>query len=96
MIYRKRKEKSGYSLGFTKGKQFIKVELGKRVWYFAYGMPVFWTVTDIKEYRDWTGPYTIVSHLTRKDRVTVDRFKRHPNYDISFDRMLRLVSQAER
>ena len=91
MIYRKRLHKSNYSLGFTKGNQFIKLELGKRVWYFSYGMPVFWTLTDIREYRDWIGGYTMVTHLARKERVSVDRL-----VDATDNNVERLLMQAMR
>lgn len=83
MIYRHRKHKSGYSLGFTKGRQFIKVEIGKRVWYIQYGMPVFWTMSGLKDIQDMWGQYTLVEHLVRKDRVTVDRLRDATDYNVT-------------
>lgn len=45
MIYRIRKTKSGYSFGRTKGHNFLKLELGKRVWYFE--MPWAYRVVNL-------------------------------------------------
>ena len=73
MIYRKRVTKSNYSIGLT--PQFLKVELGKRVFYFSlpYYLRItskgFYTLTNIKDNQG----SEIVSHVRLRDRVTVYR-----------------------
>jgi len=92
MIYRQRKHKSNYSIGLTKGRQFVKIELGTRVWYFHWGISHFWTLIHINNPLTEYGDYTTVTHLNRKHRVTVDRLKDIP----SFKDVVKLVNQAYR
>lgn len=70
MIYRKRISKTGYSVKLT--RLHLKIELGKRVWYFkvlGVGKPWHKTLTSIK---DVLGVET-VSHTRLRNRVTVYR-----------------------
>ena len=68
MIYRKRKVKSAYALKLT--DNFLRIELGKHVWYTPFvpmGKP--WSPT-IRKIRDVQGVET-VTHIRRRDRVTI-------------------------
>jgi DNA polymerase III delta prime subunit len=72
VISRTRKHKTGYSVGVT--PYFVKVELGKKVWYlprFNMFSNPFWRLTAI---RDNEGE-EIVSHVRKRSRVTIERRK---------------------
>ena len=69
MIYRNRVKKSGYSIKLLPNN--LKIELGKRVWYFPFmgvGKPLH-TLIGIKDVKGNES----VTHTRRKDRVTVNR-----------------------
>ena len=68
MIYRKRLKKSGYSFKLLPNN--IKIELGKRVWYFPFlGVKPLHTLRSIKDIQGTEQ----VTHARRRERVTIDR-----------------------
>jgi hypothetical protein len=70
MIYRKRIRKSGYSISLL--PLHVKLELGRRVWYFNfYPCGKKWS-SAMQKIKDVCGVET-VTHTRKRDRVTVDR-----------------------
>jgi len=69
MIYRKRTNKSAWGIDFTPGFNFIRLDLGKRVWYFPIAGFKFHNMIKIKDIFN----NSLVTHSRKRERVTVYR-----------------------
>lgn len=89
MISRTRKHKTGYSLRAT--PYFIKVEIGKKVWYlprFNMFSNPFWRLTAIVDNQG----EEIVSHIRKRTRVTINRKRLYILIEAFLETRKRLVA----